>query len=61
MNLSACDITGIGNVMAGDEVVFLGGQAQDMITGDDLARWSGSISYEIFCTIGQRNEKEYIS
>lgn len=61
MNLTICDITGIDYVKPGEPVVFLGSQGHETITGDDLARWSGTISYEVFCSIGQRNRKEYLS
>ncbi|MBW1734493.1 MAG: alanine racemase [Deltaproteobacteria bacterium] len=61
MNLTMCDITGIERVETGDEVVFLGYQGEDCITGDDLARVAGTISYEVFCSIGTKNPREYLS
>jgi alanine racemase len=61
MNLSLCDITGLEDVKPGDEAVFLGSQGDEIITGDDIARWSGTVSYEVFCSIGHRNKKEYLS
>jgi alanine racemase len=61
MNLTVCDITGREHVKLGDEAVFLGSQGTQTITGDDIARWAGTISYEVFCSIGQRNKKEYLS
>jgi alanine racemase len=60
MNMTMADITGLGDVRPGDEVVFLGSQAGNRITGDELAEWSQTISYEVFCSIGQRNSKEYV-
>ncbi len=60
MNLSICDITGLSNIEPGEPVVFLGRQDKEVITGDDLARWAGTVSYEVFCSIGQRNRKEYL-
>ncbi|MBW1850108.1 MAG: alanine racemase [Deltaproteobacteria bacterium] len=59
MNLAVSDITGIRNVGTGDEAVFLGTQGKQTITGDDVARSAGTISYEVFCSLGQRNKKEY--
>ncbi|MCP4682345.1 MAG: alanine racemase [Desulfobacterales bacterium] len=59
MNLTICDITGLDDIEPGDEVIFLGTQDREIITGDDMARWAGTISYEVFCSIGQRNNKEY--
>ena len=60
MNMIMCDITELKVLMPGDEVVFLGRQGDEIITGDHMAGWSKTISYEIFCSIGQSNNKEYI-
>ena len=60
MNLMVSDVTGLKGVVAGDEVVFLGTQGDEMSTGDDMARWGETISYEIFCSIGQRHTREYV-
>ena len=59
MNLIVCDITPLKNVRPGDEVIFLGAQGESRITGDDMARWADTISYEVFCSIGQKASKEY--
>lgn len=60
MNMFMCDITGMEDVAAGNEVVLLGSQSDEVITADDLAGWSDTISYEIFCSVGQINTREYI-
>ena len=59
MNTCVCDITDIGEVQAGDKVVFMGSLGKESITADDIARWAKTISYEIFCSIGQKNNREY--
>ena len=61
MNLTICDITGVEGVSAGDEAVFLGSQGKETITGDDMAQWAGTISYEVFCSIGGDKKKDYLS
>jgi alanine racemase len=61
MNLTICDTTGLEDISTGDEAVFLGSQGQKTITGDDMAVWAGTISYEIFCSIGGHNKKAYLS
>ncbi len=61
MNLTICDITGLKDVEPGDEVVFLGSQGGESIKGDDIARSAGTISYEVFCSIGRKNIREYLS
>jgi alanine racemase len=60
MNLTVCDITGHKYVKSGDEAVFLGSQGKECITGDDIARYAGTISYEIFCAIGGKNIRTYM-
>ena len=61
MNLTVCDITGLKGIKPGDEAVFLGSQGGKCITGDDIARHTGTISYEIFCAIGRKNIRKYVS
>ncbi|MCF8146795.1 MAG: alanine racemase [Deltaproteobacteria bacterium] len=60
MNLTVCDITGHKDVSPGDPAVFLGSQGEECITGDDIAKQAGTISYEIFCAIGPKNLRTYI-
>jgi len=60
MNMTMCDVSGLRDITPGSEVVFLGTQGEETITGDDLARWTQTISYEIFCSIGVGFRKEYI-
>lgn len=59
MNLCMADITGIEEVVAGDEAVLLGEQGGEVITADDIAAWAGTISYEILCMLGNNNERHY--
>lgn len=61
MNLTVCDVTHLQGVRVGDEAVLLGTQGMETVTADDMARWSGTISYEVLCSIGQRNKREYLS
>jgi alanine racemase len=60
MNMIMCDVSGLKDIMPGNEVAFLGTQGEETITGDDMARWTETISYEIFCSIGIGNRKEYV-
>jgi alanine racemase len=59
MNLTMCDITAFKGAKQGDEAVFLGSQGRGTLTADDMAKWAGTISYEVFCSIGQQNKREY--
>ncbi|MGD2127483.1 MAG: alanine racemase [Desulfobacteraceae bacterium] len=61
MNMIMTDITGLNHVGAGDEAVFIGSQGEQRITGDDMAAWAGTVAYEIFCSLGQRNTREHVS
>ena len=61
MNMIMTDITGMNDVRPGQEVVFLGDQGAERITGEDMARWGETISYEIFCSLGRANTREFIS
>jgi alanine racemase len=60
MNMTMVDVTGLKHVRPGDEAVFLGTQDGEKITTDEVASWAGTISYEILCSLGQRNPKEYV-
>jgi len=61
MNLTICDVTAMGRIMPGQEVVFLGTQGSEAITGDEIGKWAGTISYEVYCALGPRNHREYRS
>ena len=61
MNLTLCDITGFKEVEPGDEVIFLGSQGGESIKGDDMAKSAGTISYEVFCSIGRKNIREALA
>ena len=60
MNACVADITDIGQVKIGDEVVIMGHQGESEITADEIARWSDTISYEILCLFGSNNQRVYL-
>jgi alanine racemase len=51
------DVSMLDGVNIGEEVVLLGGQGDEIITAEDLARWSGTISYELLCLLGSMNKR----
>ncbi len=59
MDLMVCDITGIKDVREGDEVVFMGRSGDEVISSSDIAKWANTIPYEILCSIGKINKREY--
>ena len=60
MNMFACDVTEIPDVKINDECVVLGNQMGATITGDDIAELCGTISYEIFLSMGLSLERVYV-
>lgn len=51
MNLTMIDVTDIAGASAGDEVVLLGRQGEEIVSADDLARHAGTINYEVVTRI----------
>ncbi|MBW2324546.1 MAG: alanine racemase [Deltaproteobacteria bacterium] len=60
MNLTMVDVTHIPGARVGDEAVLLGSQGDETISGPDLANKLGTISYEVFCTFGGLNHRQYV-
>jgi alanine racemase len=60
MNLTMFDITDLGQVKPGDEVVLLGRQGDEEITADEIAAWMETISYEVLCLFGNLNNRVYV-
>ena len=58
MDVLAVDVTGLP-VEPGDEVVITGRQGDDEITVGDMARWVGTIPYELLCRVGPRVARVY--
>ena len=58
MQLTAVDLSCVPEASAGDEVFVLGGAGPERITAEDLAAWWGTITYEVFCLLGQ-NPRAY--
>jgi len=59
MDLTMIDVTDIGGIQQGDEVVLLGRQGNAVISADEMAAWSNTISYEILTSIGTRVPRIY--
>ncbi len=60
MDQCMADVTGAGDVTAGDEVILMGSQGGRKIDADDIAGDIGTISYEILCGISRRVPRIYI-
>ena len=55
------DVTDIEGAQAGDEVVLLGAQGNDMIDADEMAAWLQTISYEVICSPSKRVPRVYVN
>lgn len=61
MDMTMVDVTDVTpRPGLGDEVMLLGGAGESTITVDDIARWAGTISYEILTGISRRVPRLYI-
>lgn len=59
MDMCLVDVSGIPEAAVGDEVVLLGGQGEENVRAEELARIAGTISYEIYCAVGKRVPRVY--
>ena len=57
MKAFMADVSMLDGVSSGEEVVLLGRQGDGVITVEDLAKWGGTISYELLCLLGTRNKR----
>ena len=57
MDQMMADVSGIPDAAPEDEVVLIGRDGPEEITAEDLASWSGTISYEILLSVGSRVER----
>jgi alanine racemase len=60
MNLTMVEVTHLPRVKEGDRVTILGADGDARLTGDDLAAWGQTISYEIYCALGTANPRRYV-
>lgn len=60
MDQCMVDVTDIGEVKVGDEVILMGEYKDLKITADEIAELLGTINYEITCMISKRVPRVYI-
>ena len=56
MDQCMIDVTGVNNINRGDEALIFGDGA---VTVDDIAKWLGTINYEVTCMLGHRVPRIY--
>jgi alanine racemase len=54
MDMLMADVTDVPGAREGDLATLLGADGAEVIGVDDLARWAGTVSYEILCGISKR-------
>ena len=54
MDMLMVDVTDVPGVNAGDLVTLIGEDGAATIGVDELARWAGTVNYEILCGISKR-------
>ena len=63
MDLTLIDVTSVPGVQIDDEVTLLGSSRHDpetRITAEELARISGTLSYEVTCGVAERVPRVYV-
>ena len=54
MDHTSVDVTDVAGVEVGDEVVLIGTQNAEQVTAAEMAKLTGTISYEVLCGIAPR-------
>jgi alanine racemase len=60
MDLTMIDLTDHVGIEPGEEVVLFGAQNGNNLPVEEVAGWSGTLSYEVLCTIGKRVSRIYL-
>ena len=60
MDQMMADVTDIPGVVPGDVVTLMGRDGEERITAEDIARWAGTISYEVLLAATGRVPREWI-
>jgi len=61
MDQTMIDVTGVGNVRAGDEAVLFGCQQGARLHVDEVAGWLDTINYEVVTAISRRVPRVYLA
>jgi alanine racemase len=59
MDAITLDVTDVPGVQVGDVATLIGQDGDHRITAEEVAGWSGTISYEVLTSIGPRVERRY--
>jgi alanine racemase len=59
MDAITIDVSGVPGVQVGDVVTLVGHDSDERITAEQVAEWSGTISWDVLTSIGPRVERRY--
>ncbi|MGA7912585.1 MAG: alanine racemase [Candidatus Dormiibacterota bacterium] len=59
MDAITLDVSDVPGVQVGDVATLIGREGDEQITAEEVAGWSGTISYEVLTSIGARVERIY--
>ena len=59
MDAITIDVTGVPGVQVGDVVTLVGDDSGERITAEQVAEWSGTISWDVLTSLGPRVERRY--
>ena len=59
MDAITLDVSDVQGVQVGDVVTLIGQDAGERITAEEVAEWSGTISWEVLVALGPRVERRY--
>jgi alanine racemase len=59
MDAITLDVSDIPGVHVGDVATLIGADGDERITAEQVAEWSGTVSYEVLTAIGARVERRY--
>jgi len=60
MDMTMIDLTDVEDIHVGDEVVLMGEQGKERISCEEIAKWAGTLPYEILCGVSKRTPRIYI-
>lgn len=60
MDSTMIDVSNVGDVAVGDEVVVFGGEGENAVSVDEMARQLGTINYEVVSTVMARVARVYV-
>ncbi|MBT5535567.1 alanine racemase [Candidatus Poribacteria bacterium] len=59
MDSMVCDVSHVPGVARGDVVTLIGADGPEVINAADIARWAGTIPYEVLTRIARRVDRMY--